>query len=611
VSPQFQYDAPPNPYVPSVIDLIAHQADPYARAALITADAQAQAQRSNADLWGRTIGSIGANVANTITTMTDPRRKIDEAQLKDIQARQAGGKMVDSLMAGDQLPAGDVGPRQESYLDANGLWDIPKLSAAIGKGGLGHLAPDLLKPAEALNDSLLKHQELQQHADNAKMVVMGHMAHGVMTLMDAGVPFEHAMDLAVQPGIATKQFSAQEYQQIKAQLLAMPPEQQKAALTSLMDKAAQLAPTKVLGDNAKEVDIFGRTVASNEDPSKGEYTINGQRFKKDGTPIGPVVPAQHPPASKALQPENVLLDGKPAKVLTDPDPAAKVRVFDLNGVPITNAAARVKPIPPAAMQVQGAAASELQKLPVWARDDSRPTGPEANAIDPVVRMTPNGLYQAAMNMIATGQYPPTGRGNDPAAQAQRAAINSKVGAIAASAGMDEPALRAFYKSNAASLAQQQKSADSVQGFMATADRNADLLKQTLDKLPDIGSKIFNQPLRAFSKNVLGDKNLSQFATYLQSVQNEYARIIAQPNLSGQLTDSARHEAEQLLDPNATVPQILGSIEALRKEGSNRLLSVGEQIQRIQQRMQIGPSGATGATGTAPKSDPLGLFGVKR
>ncbi len=214
-------------------------------------------------------------------------------------------------------------------------------------------------------------------------------------------------------------------------------------------------------------------------------------------------------------------------------------------------------------------------------------------------MTPNGLYQAALNYIANGQYPTTGRGSDPVAVAQRAAVTSKVGAIAAASGMDEPALRAFYKANGASLSAQQKMQDSVQGFIATADKNAALLDDSLKKIPDTGSPLFNKPLRSFQKDVLGNTDLSQFGTYLQSVQNEYARIISQPNLAGQLTDSARKEAETLLDPKSTVPQMLASLQALKNEGNNRLMSVGEQIQRIQQRIQAGPQGNNPSGSTTP------------
>lgn len=278
-----------------------------------------------------------------------------------------------------------------------------------------------------------------------------------------------------------------------------------------------------------------------------------------------------------------LLDGKSVEGAFVPSPTGGRYTY--NNEDVTG---RAKPVP-TATQIRIDTAAKAPNMPAWALDDTRPSGPEGNKPDPTIRMTPNGLHQAALTYIATGQMPPTGRGSDAIAVAQREAINSKVGAIAASAGMDVPALRAFYKTNQASLTQQQKAADAVQGFMATADKNAELLKATLKKIPDLGIPVFNKPLRAFTKSVEGDQNLSKFATYLQSVQNEYARIISQPNLSGQLTDSARHEAEALIDPKATVPQIVASIEALQQEGTNRMVSIGEQIQRIQQRMTVNPA----------------------
>jgi hypothetical protein len=58
--------------------------------------------------------------------------------------------------------------------------------------------------------------------------------------------------------------------------------------------------------------------------------------------------AKAPAAQKSLQRESVLLDGKRAIVQVDPDPSATVKVFDLDGKPIPNAAERVKPIPPQA-----------------------------------------------------------------------------------------------------------------------------------------------------------------------------------------------------------------------------------------------------------------------
>lgn len=590
-----------SPAIGSIAELMLRRGDIAASRAKEIAAAQARAQEISGQAWAGAAQGVGNAVSGAIQQATDPRRQMEQMQVGEAKQLQSGNAQVDAMMRGDQLPAGDAGPRQESYLTADGLFDIPKMNAALAQSGKAHLAPELLKRAESINASIQNHQATEQKAAQDLTLMYGDMAHGALKLAETGVPIPEAMDFAVQPGLATKRIDPAKYSQLRQQIGQLQPAQQAAALTTFMDAAAKLDKGETLAKDAEHVDRYGRTNASNivSEPNKGDYTgPDGIRYHANGQPVtGNVMKPQTPP--KSYQKSSVLLDGKPAEILTDPTPGGKV--YDLSGGMIENAASRVKPIPAASLTIHNENA-QAPDLPAWALDDSRPTGPEANKLDPKVRMTPNGLYQAALNNIATGQFPPLGRGTDEAAKATRTAIISKVGAIAAASGMDEPALRAFYKSNAASLAQQQKMQDSVQGFMATADKNAALLKKTLEKIPDTGSPLFNQPLRSFMQKVAGDPNLSQFATYLQSVQNEYGRIISQPNLAGQLTDSARHEAETLASGTATVPQLLASLDALQQEGSNRLLSVGETIQRIQQRMQIGPDGKTPPP--AAKSNPF-------
>lgn len=237
-------------------------------------------------------------------------------------------------------------------------------------------------------------------------------------------------------------------------------------------------------------------------------------------------------------------------------------------------------------------------LPAWALDSTRASGPQANVMDPTLGLTPNGLWQAVQTYIKTFRFPPTGIGNNPKAWAVRQAVINKAGAIAADAGMDLPTMAAFFKANEGSLDQQLKFYDSASSFLRTADKNSQPLDDLLQKIPDTGSPIFNQPLRAFSTHVAGDPTMSSFATYLTSVRNEYAKILRNPNLSGQLTDQASAETKQLLDPNATVGQMIASLQALRQEGDNRLISIGDQIQRIQKRMGRG-GGAPDDSTTQP------------
>lgn len=450
----------------------------------------------------------------------------------------------------------------------------------------GAIADASLVPGQILNDRERTRQVQLQEARQAEQ--LGFQRH---TDQRAGA--DQARQDAAATAAATKAQQAEQERQDRGAIIAAgldPASPTKWHFEPAVAKAMSLNRPEVAHEL---IDAHDKATRTNAPKTQAELAADAANpdsptQKQSTTALDLMRPPKPEPTPKGYQHVDKLLDGKPATLLIDPTPGGKT--YDLSGAPIENAATRVRPIPAASIQIHNDNA-KVPTLPAWALDDTRPSGPDANKLDATVRMTPNGLFQAAQTYIATGQFPPTARGSDAIAQNTRAAITSKVGAIAASSGLDEPALRSFYKSNAASLAQQQKMQDSVQGFMATADKNAALLQETLKTIPDTGIPIFNQPVRAFAKNVAGNKNLAQFATYLQSVQNEYARIISQPNLAGQLTDSARHEAEALLDPKATVPQILGSIEALQKEGNNRLVSVGEQIQRIQKRMQVTPSAA--------------------
>lgn len=112
---------------------------------------------------------------------------------------------------------------------------------------------------------------------------------------------------------------------------------------NLLPKLTSGAAGSVMRDQA------GQVVPGSAVPEKKEdYTINGQRFSGvDNTPLGDAVPTQAAP--KSYQKSSVMLDGKPAEILTDPTPGGKV--YDLSGNAIDNAASRVKPIPPASVQV--------------------------------------------------------------------------------------------------------------------------------------------------------------------------------------------------------------------------------------------------------------------
>ena len=223
------------------------------------------------------------------------------------------------------------------------------------------------------------------------------------------------------------------------------------------------------------------------------------------------------------------------------------------------------------------------------RNDERPSaGPESNQIDPVIGVSPNGLWQDAMTWLLESKMAPQGLGTQPVNLAFRRAVDTKVGAIAAAVGMDKPVLEQFFKTNAESLRAQQKNYDTSSISISKADRDLALLEKVLPKIGETGSPFLNRPWRSIEKDLAGNPDLSEFATRLNSVQSEYQRLIQSSSAGGSnnvITDSARKEMQKLIADNATVDQIIRSARALRSEGVNRLLSQTEQIQATINRLQ--------------------------
>lgn len=199
--------------------------------------------------------------------------------------------------------------------------------------------------------------------------------------------------------------------------------------------------------------------------------------------------------------------------------------------------------------------------------------------DAAVSLTSAALDIAARRYLADGTLPPMGMGKASGAARQR--IINRAAEIDPSANI--AGNRATFEANKASLTGMQKMVDSVSAFERTASQNAKILDGLLDKIPNYGSSWANKPARSLSQ-VMGSEDMAAFNTIRQSVANEYARIISNPNLSGVMSDSAREEGAVLLDPNATAGQIRSAIKVLASEAKNRHTEYQGQLEDIKGRL---------------------------
>jgi hypothetical protein len=137
----------------------------------------------------------------------------------------------------------------------------------------------------------------------------------------------------------------------------------------------------------------------------------------------------------------------------------------------------------------------------------------------------------------------------------------------------------------------------VQAFEGTASRNIDLLQQTAAKIPDLGTRFANVPVRLLNSKMLGTENMAAFNTALNTAQTEAAKVLNSSNASGVLSDSARHELQQIIDGNMPYKSMVASLNTLKQDMANRTTSYQAQIGDIQHR--ISGAGSTPSTNAAP------------
>ncbi len=144
--------------------------------------------------------------------------------------------------------------------------------------------------------------------------------------------------------------------------------------------------------------------------------------------------------------------------------------------------------------------------------------------------------------------------------------------------------RATQRADTTSLASMTKMHDAVVAYEKTASANLGIFENLAKKVIDSGSPWINQPLRSINRNGLGGADLAAFDAARQVALTEISKVVNNPNLTGQLSDSARREVTGLIPENATLAQIYRVIGVLKQDMANRRQYLEEGISGIQGRM---------------------------
>jgi hypothetical protein len=265
--PPFQYQSYQSPYANTIAQLLAHQGDPAAQAAVTVAAANARAGEQVASAYGgaaQGIANAGSNIMQQVLHQQEiaPQLALEKINLAKAQHQQAGQAAYARIAQGDTLPTGDVGPRQPSYLTDDHLFDVPAISARLAETGYGDIAPELVQHAEAINESITKTAVRQQELEKQQTIMRGNLAAGAMALTQrTGMPVLGAMDFVVQPALKRGTIKAEDYAAFRQQIAGLPPEQQMTALKTVTQDAGRYQPERTVAKDATVFDVYGNAIA--------------------------------------------------------------------------------------------------------------------------------------------------------------------------------------------------------------------------------------------------------------------------------------------------------------------------------------------------------------
>jgi len=221
----------------------------------------------------------------------------------------------------------------------------------------------------------------------------------------------------------------------------------------------------------------------------------------------------------------------------------------------------------------------------------------------------------AKKVAAGGDLPALGSGK--VAAAWRQAILKRSAAIQTGQGLDggDSNLRqADVKAARMALGQLQKTRSNVEGFERTFMLNVDQVLKLAPKGVGGSAPVFNKWIQAGRKSIKGDPDVSAFNVAVNTAANEYAKLASGASGGAVTSDSARHEAMEILNNAQTLPQLQASIRQMKIDGHNRIIALNEQEGRLRSTIGGKAQGAAGeskAAGNPPGGRLIGMYKGKQ
>lgn len=252
------------------------------------------------------------------------------------------------------------------------------------------------------------------------------------------------------------------------------------------------------------------------------------------------------------------------------------------------------------------AALQARAMAAVRGEEARKTKQTAPAMSADGILTPEGVEAAATAYNINKTMPSNlGRGNQGSINTvkilNRAAEQQKdAGNTAEATAIQQIA----NKSSTLALNSLSKDLAAIGPFHDMLNTNAEIAIKLAKNIASsrTGSQLVNRPLSWLQNNAADNPNIAEYLFQMQIVKTEGARILNNPRLVGQLTDSARAEMGNVINGNMPLGQTERVLKRMMADGDNRVNAMKSQREVLLGSMKIAPTKADTVPEFATEAD---------
>jgi len=160
--------------------------------------------------------------------------------------------------------------------------------------------------------------------------------------------------------------------------------------------------------------------------------------------------------------------------------------------------------------------------------------------------------------------------------------------------------KAIRVSTQAALTQNTKDIANLKPYVTMLHQNAEIAKTLATKAIATSAQLANRPLNWLRTNAADSPDVAEYLAQMEIVKNEATRVITNPRLVGQMTDTARQEIESVINGTMPLNATNRVIDRLINDGDRRIGTMEAQQQQLQGTLkEMFPSGAGTGGGAAP------------